>query len=105
MLYTVLEEAEGAVVEVEQHAHAIALLVGACYIVALLAVAVEGTFASVHEPAVGAFPLPVLSCRVEVGPADADEDHVQPLRQQLQLPIVPALGKLDASCRKGKGAI
>jgi hypothetical protein len=56
MLYAVLEEAEGAVVKVEQHAHTIALLVSACCIVALLAVAVEGTVVNTDEPAVGAFP-------------------------------------------------
>ena len=61
MLYAVFEEAEGAVVKVEQHAHTIALLVEACCIVvsALLAVAAEGAVVSADEPAVGAFP----SCR------------------------------------------
>jgi hypothetical protein len=46
MLYAVLEEAEGAVVKVEQHTDTIALLVFACCIFIRLAVAVEGTVIS-----------------------------------------------------------
>jgi hypothetical protein len=55
MLHTVLEEAERAVVEVEQYAHTVALLVAACFIVALLAVAPEGTvlwLAWINQPSV-----------------------------------------------------
>jgi hypothetical protein len=74
MRYAVLEEAEGAVAKVEQHAHTIALLVAACFIGARLAVAIEATVVSVHEPGVGAFPVEVSYTRVEVGPADANED-------------------------------
>jgi hypothetical protein len=74
MLYAVLEEAEGAVVKVEQHAHTIALLVAACCIVAVLAVAVEGAIVIEDEPGVGAAAVVVFFCRVEVGPADADHD-------------------------------
>jgi hypothetical protein len=54
MLYAVLEEAERAVVEVEQHTHTIALLAAACCIVAVLAVAAEDTIVSADEPAVTA---------------------------------------------------
>jgi hypothetical protein len=72
MLCAVLEEAERAVVKIEQHTHTIALLVGACSIVAVHAVAVEVAIVSVDEPAVGAAPAAVCSCRVEVGPADAN---------------------------------
>jgi hypothetical protein len=43
MLHAVLEEAERAVVKAEQHAHTIALLVAACWIVAVLAVATEAS--------------------------------------------------------------
>jgi hypothetical protein len=82
MLYAVLEEAEGAVVKVEQHAHTIALLVAASRIVVVLAVAEEGTVVSTvgataateDEPAVGAFTVVVFSCRVEVGLANANHD-------------------------------
>jgi hypothetical protein len=59
MLYAVLEEAERAVVKVEQHTHTIALLAAACFIVAPLAVAEEVTVVSVDEPAVGAVPIAV----------------------------------------------
>jgi hypothetical protein len=61
MLYAVLEEADRAVVEVEQYAHTVALLVGACSIAVLLAVAVEGTTVRINEPAVGAVTPPVYS--------------------------------------------
>jgi hypothetical protein len=102
MLYAVLKKAEGAVVKVEQHTHTIALLVGACFIVAALAVAAEASGASVHEPAAGAFAVSVVSCRVEVGPADADEGESQShtLRQQLHLPIILALCELGFSSRQ-----
>jgi hypothetical protein len=94
MLYAVLEEAEGAVVKVEQHAHTVALLVAACTIgINLLAVAAEGTIVSEHEPAI-VTSRAEESCRVEVGPADANEDAVHILRQQLHLPKVLALSKL-----------
>jgi hypothetical protein len=79
MRYTVLEEAERAVVEIKQHTHTIALLVAACFIVVLLAVAVEGTVVSVDEPAIRTFPLVVFSCRVKIGPADADQGVVHTL--------------------------
>jgi hypothetical protein len=91
MLYAVLEEAERAVVEVEQHSHTISLLVGACTIGALLAVAPEGATVSANKPAIGAATDEVCSFRVEVGLADADEDVGHMLRQQLHLPIVLAL--------------
>jgi hypothetical protein len=81
MLHAVLEEAERAVVKVEQHAHTVPLLEVACFIVAVLAIAAEGTFASFDEPAIGAGPAAVVSCRVEVGPADSDEDVDHILRQ------------------------
>jgi hypothetical protein len=42
----------------------------------------------------GAVIAVVCSCRVEVGPADANEDVKHMLRQQLHLPIVPALSEL-----------
>ena len=85
MLHAVLEEAERAVVKVEQHAHTIAQLAFACLIVTWVAVAVEATIVSVDEPAIGAVTAGVVSSRVEVGPADADEDHVHTPRQQLHL--------------------
>jgi hypothetical protein len=57
MLHTVLEQAERAIIEVEQHAHTVGLLVGACFIVGVvLAVAEERTGVGVDEPAVGAVP-------------------------------------------------
>jgi hypothetical protein len=53
MLHAVLEEAEGAVVKVEQHANTVDLLVCTCCIVVLLAIAVEGTATSmVNHPSV-----------------------------------------------------
>jgi hypothetical protein len=42
-------------------------------------------------------PVVVVSCRVEVRPADADEDVGQTLCQQLHLPIMLALSDLSPS--------
>jgi hypothetical protein len=62
IFFTVLEEAERAIVKVEQHAHTIILLhTITLYIVAILAVAAEGAVVSADEPAVGAFPIKVVS--------------------------------------------
>jgi hypothetical protein len=53
MLYAVLEEAEGAIVKVEQHAHTITLHVAACSIGVLLAIAEESSVGSIDEPGFG----------------------------------------------------
>jgi hypothetical protein len=55
MLYAVLEEAERAIYKIEQYSQTISLHVFACFIVARLAVAKDGTIVSADEPAVGAF--------------------------------------------------
>jgi hypothetical protein len=59
MLHAVLEEAEGAIVKVEQYSHTIAVVVCSCLIATVFAVAVDATFASFDEPAVSTFPPPV----------------------------------------------
>jgi hypothetical protein len=66
MLHAVLEEAERAIVEVEQHAHTIALLVGAYWTV-WVAIAVEDPTMRADEPAISAVLLDVLASRVERG--------------------------------------
>jgi hypothetical protein len=100
MLYAVLEEAERAVVKVEEHTHTIALLVAACpIIIAVLAVAKEETIVRADEPAVGAVPIEVFFCRVEVRPADANH-YAAYIPYQRHLPIVLAFCELNPSCRE-----
>jgi hypothetical protein len=64
--YTVLEKAERAGIEVEQHAHTITLLITACFVVATLAIAVEPPFSGRDEPTVST--VEILSVGIEVGP-------------------------------------
>jgi hypothetical protein len=72
VLPTTLEEAKGAVVEIQQHAHTTALLEVASLVVAVPAVAPEGTTHRDYEPAICVVSLPVNSWGIEVGPDDAD---------------------------------
>jgi hypothetical protein len=74
MLRAIPEEANGAATKVQEHANTIALLVAACRVVVLLAVAAEGSKGSMHEPAIGAVSTNVAPCGIEVRPADADGD-------------------------------
>jgi hypothetical protein len=74
VLRAIAEEPEGAVAKVQEHAYTIALLVVACPIVVLLAVAPEGSKASIHEPAIGAVSIKVAFCGIKVRPADTNED-------------------------------
>jgi hypothetical protein len=77
MLYSILEEAKGAIIKVQQHAHTISLGVGA-------------TTSSIHEPAIGAVNTQVVSFGIKVGPADADAD-AKIYRKRLHFPVVLAL--------------
>jgi hypothetical protein len=74
VLRAILEEAQGAVAKVKQHANTGALLVAACLIVVFLAVAVQGSIVSRYEPAISAVSTEVHSCGIKVGPADSDQD-------------------------------
>jgi hypothetical protein len=74
VLRAIPEEAKGAVAKVEQHTNTVALLVGACLIVVVLAVAAEGSIESMHEPAIGAVSPTAVLCGIKVMPGDADAD-------------------------------
>jgi hypothetical protein len=74
VLRAIPKEANEAVVKVQEHANTIALIVAACGIVALVAVAVQGSIVSIDEPAIGAVSIEVASGWIKARPADADED-------------------------------
>jgi hypothetical protein len=74
VLHTILKEAKRAATKVNQHANSVALLVAACRIVVLLAVAPEGSTPSMNEPAIGAVSTAVQPCGIKVGPADANHE-------------------------------
>ena len=57
VLHAILEESERAIVEVEEEAHAVALVEVARFVVVLLAVAPEGAITSPHEPGGGVLSL------------------------------------------------
>jgi hypothetical protein len=91
VLHAILEEAKGAIVKVQQHAHTTTLGVTACPITEALAVAEEGAIVRIHEPAIGAGMTQVAPFEIKAGPADADAGGAHIYRKQLHFPVVLAL--------------
>jgi hypothetical protein len=77
LLVPVLKEAKRANVKVQQEAHTTSLPVPIFehlhWPYDRHPVAVEGTIATPHEPAISAASFTVVSCVIKAGPADADE--------------------------------